>query len=108
IPQNVVKVLIIYTGGTIGMVDTPHGYVPAPGFLARSLSLSSRFHDPSGFAQALGFPERSAEAARAGEVPVVVMGAEVTDGTGGGDDGGGPGHGEWPLFNGAFQKVTTS
>ncbi|KAJ3316947.1 hypothetical protein HDU93_004233, partial [Gonapodya sp. JEL0774] len=96
------------------------GYVPAPGFLARSLSLSSRFHDPSGFAQALGFPERSAEAARAGEVPVVGTGAEVTDGTGGGGGGagggghtatrstsipdigtagGGPGHGEWPLFN---------
>ena len=32
------KVLIIYTGGTIGMKNTGNGYTPAPGFLAEALS----------------------------------------------------------------------
>ena len=32
------KVLIIHTGGTIGMKKTERGYVPAPGFLAEELS----------------------------------------------------------------------
>ena len=31
------KVLIIYTGGTIGMKNTANGYVPAPGFLSEAL-----------------------------------------------------------------------
>ena len=31
------KVLIIYTGGTIGMKNTGEGYSPAPGFLAEAL-----------------------------------------------------------------------
>ena len=31
------RVLIIYTGGTIGMKRTDHGYSPAPGFLAEAL-----------------------------------------------------------------------
>jgi L-asparaginase len=31
------KVLIIYTGGTIGMKNTGKGYTPAPGFLAEAL-----------------------------------------------------------------------
>ena len=33
------KVLIIYTGGTIGMKKTEQGYTPAPGFLAEVLAL---------------------------------------------------------------------
>ncbi len=32
------KVLIIYTGGTIGMKNTERGYTPAPGFLSEELS----------------------------------------------------------------------
>lgn len=32
------KVLIIYTGGTIGMKNTGNGYMPAPGFLSEALS----------------------------------------------------------------------
>ena len=32
------KVLIIYTGGTIGMKNTGKGYTPAPGFLAEALA----------------------------------------------------------------------
>ena len=31
------KVLIIYTGGTIGMRHSEHGYAPAPGFLAECI-----------------------------------------------------------------------
>lgn len=31
------KILIIYTGGTIGMVKTPDGYEPKPGFLEQKL-----------------------------------------------------------------------
>ncbi|GAA6055365.1 hypothetical protein JCM3770_001073 [Rhodotorula araucariae] len=37
------RVLVLYTGGTIGMLKTEHGgYAPHPGFLA------SKFHDPTG------------------------------------------------------------
>ncbi|MBR2930892.1 MAG: asparaginase [Clostridia bacterium] len=32
------KVLIIYTGGTIGMKRTPHGYTPSPGFFAEAVA----------------------------------------------------------------------
>ena len=31
------RVCIIYTGGTVGMKKTPHGYAPAPGYLAEAL-----------------------------------------------------------------------
>ncbi|CAO0802327.1 unnamed protein product [Mucor circinelloides] len=42
------RVLIIYTGGTIGMKHTPeHGYIPLPNYFAESLSKVRRFHDPS-------------------------------------------------------------
>ncbi|CAO3657569.1 unnamed protein product [Mucor hiemalis] len=45
---DVSRVLIIYTGGTIGMKHTPeHGYVPLPNYFAESLSKVRRFHDPS-------------------------------------------------------------
>ena len=45
------RVLIIYTGGTIGMKNTPeHGYRPVPGYLSQTLSSMTRFHDPTGFA----------------------------------------------------------
>ncbi len=33
------KVLIIYTGGTVGMKKTEQGYTPAPGFLAEVMNL---------------------------------------------------------------------
>ncbi|KAI8647158.1 asparaginase-domain-containing protein [Parasitella parasitica] len=42
------RVLVIYTGGTIGMKHTPeHGYIPLPNYFAESLSKVRRFHDPS-------------------------------------------------------------
>ncbi|KAI0053866.1 L-asparaginase [Auriscalpium vulgare] len=40
------KVLIIYTGGTIGMLVGQHGYVPEPYFLTETLRSQTRFHDP--------------------------------------------------------------
>jgi lysophospholipase len=46
------RILIIYTGGTIGMKNTPeHGYLPIPGFLSRTLASMNRFHNPAGFVQ---------------------------------------------------------
>ncbi|KAI8817717.1 asparaginase-domain-containing protein [Fimicolochytrium jonesii] len=49
--QDVSRVLIIYTGGTIGMKNTPeHGYRPEPGYLSKTLAQMVRFHDPIGFA----------------------------------------------------------
>jgi 60kDa lysophospholipase len=41
------RVLVIYTGGTIGMQDTPRGYAPAPGFLGQHLLGLPQFHDRS-------------------------------------------------------------
>jgi lysophospholipase len=40
------KVLLIYTGGTIGMLIGEHGYVPVPYFLTETLRSQARFHDP--------------------------------------------------------------
>ncbi|KAJ1509434.1 hypothetical protein HMI55_007381, partial [Coelomomyces lativittatus] len=45
ISSNTSKVLIIYTGGTIGMHHTKeHGYVPLPNYLYQLLSTNYRFH----------------------------------------------------------------
>lgn len=40
------RVLVIYTGGTIGMLVGSGGYVPEPHFLTETLRSQSRFHDP--------------------------------------------------------------
>ena len=40
-------VLILYTGGTIGMRITERGYAPAKGFLQQQLRSMPQFHDPS-------------------------------------------------------------
>ncbi|TDL25044.1 asparaginase-domain-containing protein [Rickenella mellea] len=40
------RVLIIYTGGTIGMLVGPSGYRNEPYFLTETLRCQSRFHDP--------------------------------------------------------------
>ncbi|KDQ60897.1 hypothetical protein JAAARDRAFT_124749 [Jaapia argillacea MUCL 33604] len=40
------KVLVIYTGGTIGMLVSNQGYVPEPYFLTENLRTQQRFHDP--------------------------------------------------------------
>ena len=41
------RVLILYTGGTIGMRETEHGYAPAPSYLAEQLARLPQFHDPA-------------------------------------------------------------
>lgn len=40
------RVYIAYTGGTIGMRQTPSGYRPAPGHLERLMALDPRFQSP--------------------------------------------------------------
>jgi 60kDa lysophospholipase len=45
-PSDESKVLVIYTGGTIGMLPGQQGYVPEPYFLTETLRSQSRFHDP--------------------------------------------------------------
>jgi hypothetical protein len=40
------RVLIIYTGGTIGMKPTPDGLRPMPQYLGNQLSKMPQFHDP--------------------------------------------------------------
>ncbi|KAH7926645.1 asparaginase-domain-containing protein [Leucogyrophana mollusca] len=45
-PSDESRVLVIYTGGTIGMLVSPQGYVPEPYFLTETLRSQNRFHDP--------------------------------------------------------------
>ena len=45
-PSDESKVLMIYTGGTIGMLVGQQGYVPEPYFLTETLRSQHRFHDP--------------------------------------------------------------
>ncbi|KAG2139034.1 asparaginase-domain-containing protein [Suillus clintonianus] len=40
------RVLVIYTGGTIGMLVSSRGYVPEPYFLTDTIRSQKRFHDP--------------------------------------------------------------
>lgn len=49
------SVQVIYTGGTIGMVASEQGYVPARGALQQQLSQMRRFHVPG--AEVLTLPE---------------------------------------------------
>ncbi|KAH9966835.1 L-asparaginase [Russula dissimulans] len=46
LPSDESRVLMIYTGGTIGMLVGEHGYVPEPYFLTETLRSQARFHDP--------------------------------------------------------------
>lgn len=45
-PSDEARVLVVYTGGTIGMLLSPQGYVPEPFFLTETLRSQKRFHDP--------------------------------------------------------------
>lgn len=49
IGTDISRVLIIYTGGTIGMKNTEKGYQPFPEYLAETLASMVRFNDPAGF-----------------------------------------------------------
>ena len=51
------RVLITYTGGTIGMQKTQRGFAPAPGQLAKELYSMPQFQDPSQ-AQGITSPSR--------------------------------------------------
>lgn len=51
ISQTVTRVLIIYTGGTIGMKNTNNGYVPVKDYFENSLKQATRFHDEEFFSQ---------------------------------------------------------
>ena len=44
LPVDMNRVLMIYTGGTIGMKHTKLGYVPEPGFLSEKLKSNPRFN----------------------------------------------------------------
>jgi L-asparaginase len=45
--QKKAKILIIYTGGTIGMIKTSTGYQPAPGLLERHMAQMPEFKHPA-------------------------------------------------------------
>ncbi|KAF8559674.1 asparaginase-domain-containing protein [Imleria badia] len=45
-PSDEARVLVIYTGGTIGMLVGAQGYVPEPFFLTETLASQKRFYDP--------------------------------------------------------------
>eukprot|EP01060_Flectonema_neradi_P040475 TRINITY_DN9231_c0_g1_i1.p1 TRINITY_DN9231_c0_g1~~TRINITY_DN9231_c0_g1_i1.p1 ORF type:complete len:787 (+),score=172.38 TRINITY_DN9231_c0_g1_i1:70-2430(+) len=40
------RILILYTGGTIGMKNSEKGYVPATGYMGEKLMSMPQFHDP--------------------------------------------------------------
>lgn len=40
------RICIIYTGGTIGMEETPYGYAPAPGYMEKTLNSMQELKDP--------------------------------------------------------------
>jgi lysophospholipase len=69
-PSDESKVLVIYTGGTIGMLVGSQGYVPEPNFLTDTLRCQSRFHDPlqdslfSNAASVKGYREWSSSSGR--------------------------------------------
>ena len=47
---HLTSILVIYAGGTIGMMNDPqHGYCPIPGYLHKTLASRPNFHDPSFF-----------------------------------------------------------
>jgi lysophospholipase len=57
--QSTQRALVIYTGGTIGMKQTPRGYAPVRGYLAERLASMPLFHEP-------GMPSLTTPASRHG------------------------------------------
>lgn len=47
--KDYTKVCVLYTGGTIGMKESDHGYIPAPGFIHLVLASLPMFHDSGEF-----------------------------------------------------------
>ena len=52
------RVLLLHTGGTIGMRHTDHGYEPAPGYLASRLASLPAFQDPDLLGEPVTAPSR--------------------------------------------------
>ena len=46
LPSDESRILVVYTGGTIGMLIGSQGYSPEPYFLTEFLRSQARFHDP--------------------------------------------------------------
>ncbi|KAF9215565.1 hypothetical protein BGZ59_001015 [Podila verticillata] len=70
LPCEVSRVLVIYTGGTIGMSNTQqHGYMPVPNFLAETLSKQNRFHDLPSLNTVFGRLSRSNSSANLESLP---------------------------------------
>ncbi|KNC48425.1 uncharacterized protein AMSG_11830 [Thecamonas trahens ATCC 50062] len=44
--EPISRVLVVYTGGTIGSTKTENGYAPTPNFLAKYCASLRSFHDP--------------------------------------------------------------
>lgn len=57
--KDAVRVLVFYTGGTIGMRRGPRGYEPSPGFLRERLLRTPQLHEP-------GQPELTTPPSRSG------------------------------------------
>ncbi|KIJ69086.1 hypothetical protein HYDPIDRAFT_123159 [Hydnomerulius pinastri MD-312] len=82
-PSDEARVLVIYTGGTIGMLVSAQGYVPEPFFLTETLRSQKRFHDPlqdSLFSNAASVAEGVYQA----RLPSLVTPRSITPGHGGG------------------------
>lgn len=50
------NILVVYTGGTIGMVKSSEGYVPAANVFQNALRNNIRFHDPEEHNRCLAYP----------------------------------------------------
>ena len=46
VPVDMSRILVIYTGGTIGMISGKDGYLPVKNYLQKKLSHNARFHEP--------------------------------------------------------------
>ncbi|KAI9205643.1 asparaginase-domain-containing protein [Polychytrium aggregatum] len=69
VTSNTTRVLIIYTGGTIGMKHSADGYIPVSGFLSKTLASRPQFHDPLGiFESGSAAPSGFQSAAASGEL----------------------------------------
>ncbi|KAJ3011208.1 hypothetical protein HKX48_006973 [Thoreauomyces humboldtii] len=52
VDYDVSRILVLYTGGTIGMKNTAeNGYLPVPGYLSHTLAQMTRFHDAEGLSE---------------------------------------------------------
>ncbi|KAF9359828.1 hypothetical protein BGX26_011296, partial [Mortierella sp. AD094] len=68
------RVLVIYTGGTIGMKNTKqHGYIPVPNYLADTLSSQARFHDLPSLNTVFGRLSRTSSGVNLNTLPITSL-----------------------------------